>query len=74
MLIKRNKNVISIEIEQSDCLPGLTTEMQADLVEKGMQAQMEVAFKTVEQVLMSPEVVAAGEKVIADWKERWELP
>jgi hypothetical protein len=74
MKITRTGNIVHWEIEPSDCPPGITTEMAADLIEKGMKnIGIESVMKVDGMILTDPSLKAIEERELKDWHERWEL-
>ncbi len=75
MKFSRNKNIITIEVEPTDCLPGQDPEFVADAMISGMQVMAENAKAVgpmVDQVISDPVVGPQMEAKTNDLLERWE--
>jgi hypothetical protein len=74
--ITRNKNIISIEIEDSDCPPGKDKEFIADAIMAGMivMQQNPTAWKDITPRITEkhPELITKLSDATSDLLERWE--
>ncbi len=71
MRISRKDNIVQIEIVPSDCPPGYSQEMMADVIYIGMTTMAKHFDNTA--IELSPEAKADRQKALEDFKERWEI-
>jgi hypothetical protein len=77
MNITREKNKITIEVEEIDCRWGQTTEMMADAVMCGMRVTLlhpDLHNKALSSISSNPALEEAADRATRDFKERWEIP
>ncbi len=76
MKISRNKNIITIEMEESDAPPGADLEIVADNLMAGMKLFMlnpKLAGRGLNAIQSDPAIVSECERTVEDQLQKWEL-
>lgn len=76
MKIVREGSKIIMEVEESDCAPGNTLEMEADMIMSGIKAAHDnpaITQRALEYLERDPVMVDEAKRSLEDFRERWEL-